>query len=221
MSRTLICAFNKSIQRELEERLASPPDRDRVWSPQQEAIFQAIQEPGDLVVIARAGTGKTTTLIEAVRRLPGEAEALTLHSAGFRLLQSKVGKLKVAKDEEFEELKNIVELYIEAQDGAIDGAMIKFLQNNGVVARIQKIIGWVKGTDPLFRKLEPFVQAAEQLAADLDPPQGQEQEAMLALAKVAMKSCMLREKNFREGKQRWATFDDMVWAPVRLFHNQQ
>lgn len=44
----------------------------RTWSAQQEAIFAHIENPnaGNLVVRARAGTGKTTTIIEAVRRAP-------------------------------------------------------------------------------------------------------------------------------------------------------
>lgn len=79
----------------------------RAWSPQQQQIFAWFREgEGHLVVRARAGTGKTTTIVEAVdhareqsillaafnkriadelsRRLntPG-AEAKTLHSVGF------------------------------------------------------------------------------------------------------------------------------------------
>ncbi len=41
----------------------------RIWSPQQQAIFSyAIDETGNLVVVARAGTGKTTTIVEMVIR---------------------------------------------------------------------------------------------------------------------------------------------------------
>lgn len=226
----LVCAFNKSIQMELAERLNQPPDKGREWSTQQNAIFDNfVNGPGEAVVLARAsaaytvvkanaGTGKTTTIIEGVRRIPGNAESLTLHSAGFRLLQGAMGyKVKVAKDEEFVELQDLTEAFIESQGEGIDGALIRFLKNNGVTAKIQKVVSWVKGTDPLFRKLEPFVAAAEQLAADLDLPNGQEQEALLAIAKIAMKSCIERERAFRNKTQRWATFDDMVWAPVRLF----
>lgn len=80
------------------------------WDPQQTSIFGWFKEGiGHLLVRARAGTGKTTTIIEAInyapenrillaafnkeiatelsRRLKNpKAEARTLHSAGFREL---------------------------------------------------------------------------------------------------------------------------------------
>lgn len=80
----------------------------RTWSEQQEAIFGwfAGIEPSNLVVVARAGTGKTTTIIEGINRAPESnillcafnkriaeeltnrianpnAKAQTLHSLGF------------------------------------------------------------------------------------------------------------------------------------------
>lgn len=82
---------------------------DRTWSAQQEAIFGWFSQAGssNLIVRARAGTGKTTTIIEGINRAPEQsillaafnkriaeelksklanpnAEALTLHSIGFR-----------------------------------------------------------------------------------------------------------------------------------------
>jgi hypothetical protein len=43
---------------------------ERVWSPMQSAIFAAIENPagGNLVIEALAGTGKSTTLEECVKR---------------------------------------------------------------------------------------------------------------------------------------------------------
>lgn len=85
----------------------------RTWSSQQQDIFSWFKsEPGNLVVRARAGTGKTTTLIEAVQQAPesealvaafnkriakelqdrlsraafGRAEAKTLHGVGFSII---------------------------------------------------------------------------------------------------------------------------------------
>jgi len=44
---------------------------DRVWSAQQEAIFGWFGSAGgNLVVRARAGTGKTTTILEGIGRAP-------------------------------------------------------------------------------------------------------------------------------------------------------
>ena len=80
----LAAAFNKRIAIEFAERLTAPP-LDRPWSDQQLAIFEWFDDPiGNLVVRARAGTGKTATCIEGIRRSPiGEPEAKTLHSVGF------------------------------------------------------------------------------------------------------------------------------------------
>jgi len=82
----------------------------RTWSPQQEAIFFWFEQPAmgspNLVVRARAGTGKTTTILEGVSRAPEQriifaafnkriaeelsaknrnpnAEIKTLHAIGF------------------------------------------------------------------------------------------------------------------------------------------
>jgi DNA helicase II / ATP-dependent DNA helicase PcrA len=83
----------------------------RAWSTYQQAIFADIESgQGNTVVLARAGSGKTSTLEEASKRLPGGARATfvafnkaiatelsarlpssvecsTLHSAGFKALR--------------------------------------------------------------------------------------------------------------------------------------
>jgi hypothetical protein len=87
----------------------------RHWSPAQQAIFEWIEHPErntkrNLVVEAKAGTGKTTTIIEGVNRAPDPlallsafnksiatelqrrltrpgAEAFTLHSIGFQCVK--------------------------------------------------------------------------------------------------------------------------------------
>lgn len=89
---------------------------DRIWSEQQKAIFEWFGiGHGHLVVRARAGTGKTTTILEAINYAPessillaafnkriadhlkGElrnprAEAKTLHSVGFAFIRERWGK---------------------------------------------------------------------------------------------------------------------------------
>lgn len=48
------------------------PGMEKTWSTQQKDIFDFFADGrGNLVVRARAGTGKTTTIIEAVRRPAG------------------------------------------------------------------------------------------------------------------------------------------------------
>lgn len=78
---------------------------DKVWSTQQDTIFAVVVDgSGHLVVRARAGTGKTTTIVEAVKRYltahPGKrvvvcafnkkiADELTLRFAGYTGIEVK------------------------------------------------------------------------------------------------------------------------------------
>ena len=50
------------------------------WSDFQRAIFAAVEDPdgGNVAVRARAGTGKTTVICEAVRRMPRTGSTLVL-----------------------------------------------------------------------------------------------------------------------------------------------
>jgi superfamily I DNA/RNA helicase len=92
------------------------------WSPQQNAIFDHFGgKPGNLTVRARAGTGKTTTILEGIshskdfsillaafnKRIAVElqeklknpkAQAKTLHSLGFGCCMREWGKLNVSSD---------------------------------------------------------------------------------------------------------------------------
>ncbi len=99
---------------------------ERVWSPQQKVIYQNVEEEdGNLIILARAGCGKTTTLQHAAllmavgqtrvgvvafnkdikeelrNRLPARIDVLTTHGLGLRALgpawEPKVGKLNPEK----------------------------------------------------------------------------------------------------------------------------
>ncbi len=98
----------------------------RIWSPQQKVVYRSVEEgTGHLVVVARAGCAKTTTIEEcALRvavgfmkvavvafnksikeelrgRLPARIDVLTTHGLGLRALgpawEHKVGKLDPSK----------------------------------------------------------------------------------------------------------------------------
>jgi superfamily I DNA/RNA helicase len=99
-NKILLCAFNKRIAKELETKLTNArvsKDSSIPWSKQQRDIFDWIENgEGNLVARARAGTGKTTTLIEGISRVPGAmAEAKTLHSLGYGLVMRNWGKLNL------------------------------------------------------------------------------------------------------------------------------
>lgn len=51
-----------------------PAGSPRLWSPLQQAIFEAVQKPQEnLLIKAVAGSGKTATIIEALRYAPGSS----------------------------------------------------------------------------------------------------------------------------------------------------
>lgn len=94
---------------------SSQPATDRQWSPYQQAIFDFVQSGrGSAVVIAVAGSGKTTTIVEAAKflspalscsfvafnksiadelktRLPGHVRAQTLNSLGYGAWRRHIG----------------------------------------------------------------------------------------------------------------------------------
>lgn len=100
----------------------------RIWSDQQKAIFDDVNEgDGHTVIIARAGTGKTTTIVQALNyvppglsvlfcafnksiatelsaRAPKGVDVATLHSFGYRAIRAKFGTVKV----DTERAKNLV-----------------------------------------------------------------------------------------------------------------
>ena len=102
----------------------------RTWTTQQQAIFDEVQHgTGHLVVLARAGTGKTTTLIEAVRRIPdkrvllcafnksiaielqqrapGHCDVKTLHSLGYAAVMRLWGKVRLDDKRELDLLQRV------------------------------------------------------------------------------------------------------------------
>jgi len=97
----------KQIRRKQQEEVKAASTRQ--WSDEQKAIFSHCETgEGNLVVRARAGTGKTTTIIEALKyldgtillcafnkriaqelesRVDGKAHVYTLHGLGFRFVR--------------------------------------------------------------------------------------------------------------------------------------
>ena len=88
------------------------------WTEQQNAIFEEIENgTGDVFVYAGAGTGKTTTIVEASHRanaremaflafnksiatelgerLPNDVVAKTFHALGFAAIRANGGRVKV------------------------------------------------------------------------------------------------------------------------------
>lgn len=95
-----------------------------VWSPYQNAIFnEVVNGSGHSVIIARAGSSKTTVLVEAIKRIPNKrskvlavafskaiavelderinksyVDVSTLHSFGLKQIRACFGKVVIAPD---------------------------------------------------------------------------------------------------------------------------
>lgn len=106
-----------------------------VYSEYQKAIFKDVREGlGHTIVEARAGSGKTSTLLEALKyispdkkilvvafnkkiavelqeRAPSYAnlEICTLHSFGYRLIRQSLGKVKLDTEKAFKIIKKLLE----------------------------------------------------------------------------------------------------------------
>ena len=63
----------------------APPEPlkpERNWSPMQQGVFEAVKDSGvDLLIQAVAGSGKTTTIIEAIRYAPGSSLFMAFNKA--------------------------------------------------------------------------------------------------------------------------------------------
>lgn len=100
-STVFIGAFNKSIADEMQHKLMNNSDGEKgiVPSEEQQRYIEALKNPtgtGHLILSARAGTGKSSTLRLGVQAINGIPEVSTIHSLGFRVWR-KVNPRRAAK----------------------------------------------------------------------------------------------------------------------------
>lgn len=207
--------------------LAAPPiiEPERAWSTYQHDIFDwfASRDTENLIVRARAGTGKTTTILEGVSRRAGSglalvcafnkrieeelsarlarsrtatAEAMTLHSLGFKCVRSVWPKIAVDRDRGCRLAEKAWE-----QDFGKGGAP------RPVVRAIDKLAGLVKGMAPRATEADALriclgmnVEVDGELADDYPPK---------LLADLARRALGLAKEY--DGS---IDFDDMLWLPV-------
>jgi superfamily I DNA/RNA helicase len=189
----------------------------RTWSPQQQAIFAwAKTGRGNLVVRARAGTGKTTTVLEAVQYAPetgilfaafntriaselaarltdGRAAAKTLHSVGFAIVRKYWAKITVEKDRG-QRLATT----------AAPGAPAK------VVTLVKKLASVAKGALP-FPTEDGMVELAYQFDCDPDEEMVEDGWTVNDVARAAIAAMKLAQTYDGE-----IDFDDMIYLPISI-----
>lgn len=190
------------------------------WSSQQLAIFDFFAHAkGNLVVRARAGTGKTTTIIEALshaahedkillaafnKRIATElstridapnAEAKTLHALGFAFIRRQWANVKVDASVDMDRAARA------AGKNAPDE----------IVKMVAKLAGLLKACAPLSTDVDQVIEIAESF--DCVPDESWEEEgwtveSVAVCAMTARNAAKDRDENGR------ISFDDMIYIPV-------
>lgn len=195
---------------------------ERVWSAEQKAIFDWFRKgQGSLVVRARAGTGKTTTIktaftyakeermLYAVFNKKNQVEASeaisdhrveikTLHSVGFSFIQQVWPGVRPVSEVEVERVEKVCGEQAPQQ----------------VKTQVRKLVGFAKNI-----LVEATLQDLIDLADDRDiecpafaaPESGGFDQA--ALANLALQVLELSKTKDPQGR---ISFDDMVWLPVAM-----
>lgn len=201
MKKILLAAFNKDIARELASRLGIR-NPDRPWAVQQRAIFDFFKTlPRHLVVPALAGTGKTTTIIEAITYIQdGEAEAKTLHSLGNGFIRRQWSNVRT--DEE-------------AQQVDMDRARAACGQSapDDIVYGVKKLASLCKNCLPLSDDVGEVVELA--VKYDLEPDEEWEEEGW-TVERVAKLALAARDAAKVRDSQGRVSYDDMIYLPLAL-----
>ena len=193
------------------------------WSAQQNDIFSFFATGrGNLIVRARAGTGKTTTIIEAINHAPetkillaafnariakelqeklggwsysARAEAKTLHSLGFAFVKAALGK-DIQPDDDIEGERVNTVIGPQAPDG-IHGLVAK------LVSRAKNALPFANG------------EQLEKVAEDIDAVPTQEHEDLgWDLRRLVQATLDVLKASKTVSASRKISFDDMVWLPV-------
>lgn len=186
-----------------------------VWNEQQQEIFREIEGgQGHAMVKARAGTGKTTTCVEATRRIPSEltlmtafnkriadelqrrlpnsVDAKTLHALGLKALR-QIGDFRVDGDKGYNIAKHIA------------GERAKM---QGLTAAIKKGATLCKSS--LIETEKGVEKIIDSHDLSLDPLVPDEELARMILSAMEIAKKGVNGQQYPDS----IDFDDMVWLPV-------
>lgn len=194
------------------ENSTSGGDKSRTWSGYQEAIFESVASgTGHLFVRARAGTGKTTTIVEALRHVPKNKSALlvafnksianelktrapagvdvsTLHAFGLRAITSGLGRVRIEGDKVRDHL----------------GAVYPDRDDVPFVQAVTKTVSLAKAT--LARTREEIVDTIDAFGILDTAEDGVTLDNVVRVAIETLTWC--------ENPDGVIDFDDMIWLPV-------
>lgn len=191
------------------------------WSTQQQAIFSWFEQGGEgnLVVRARAGTGKTTTIVEGIAYAPEanillaafnkriaeelnarirnpKACAKTLHAVGFQFVRENWRGVRVESDRGLNNARTALSSFLNVRRERVGDALVVI---------VAKLAGIVKNTFTEAPDVARVVDLA--LEHNVVPENGDMD--VFQVARVAVDAVDLALE--RDGS---IDFDDMVFLPV-------
>jgi len=196
------------------------------WSKQQKAIFKAFETgKSHFCVVARAGTGKTTTIIEAIALAPESRKVIVAFNKKNQLEASAKLQAKGDHTTQAMTLNSLGYRFVMANwrgsrtDDSVEGDRIfkvvrddpRFSQYESTpVATIKSIVAFAKNTRP-FASLDDLLEIAE--SRDLTPENGYAEEGWTTetCCKVALAVMELSKQQEPQGR---ISFNDQLWLPV-------
>jgi DNA helicase-2/ATP-dependent DNA helicase PcrA len=195
------------------------------WSAQQKAIFEWFRTGrGNLVVRARAGTGKTTTILEAVGQAPENKILLAAFNTRIaRELEEKLGGWKFGAPVEAKTLNGLGFQFVKyawgkdvQPDDSVEmdrvrqacGAQV----SDGIEPMVLKLVSRVKNAAP-FAGAGQIADLADTM--DLLPSQEQEEDGW-PLERIVQAVVTVLNASKTARADRKISFDDQVWLPVVL-----
>lgn len=192
----------------------------REWSEQQKAVFEWFRNPERTraVVRARAGTGKTTTIIEGLSHAP---EKRMLLCAFNKRIADELSR-KISTDRaEAKTLHGVGFAYVRRnwENARVDGSRGKRLAleacggqaaPDAMVALVARLAGLVKEMVPHAVRPSEVLDVAEDM--DCLPDEDWEDDGWTA-ERVA--KCALRAMDLAARKDGSVDFSDMLWLPLR------
>lgn len=192
----------------------------RTWSTQQEAVFEWFRNPERkrAVVRARAGTGKTTTIIEGLSHAP--ENRMLLCAFNKRIADELSRKLSTDRAEA-KTLHGVGFTYVRRnwENARVDGSRGKRLAleacggqaaPDAMVALVARLAGLVKEMSPYASNAAEVLDVAE--AMDCLPEEDWEDDGWTA-ERVAR--CTLKSMDAAARKDGTVDFSDMLWLPLR------
>jgi superfamily I DNA/RNA helicase len=197
----------------------------KTWSEQQKAIFEWFRTGrGNLVVRARAGTGKTTTILEAVGQAPENKVLLAAFNTRIaKELEEKLGGWKFGAPVEAKTLNGLGFQFVKyawgkdikpSDEVEMDRARTACGPQaaEGVEALVVKLVGWVKNA-------APFANAGQiaQIAEDRDlVPSDEQEELGWGLDRIVRCVVAVLDASKIVRADRQISFDDQIWLPLVL-----